>query len=141
MLVRLATARAVDRLRQRIRRTSHERRDSAVVDRAADHRLDSRPSDRAEEAELSERLRAALTHLPPKQADAFCLHCLEGWSYRELAEHLDESVENIGVLIHRARATLKERIARILPEATSERDRSRNPNPPAAEAEADEVSS
>ena len=49
---------------------------------------------------MSARLRSALTHLPPKQADVFCLHCLEGFSYREVAEQLDESVENIGVLLH-----------------------------------------
>lgn len=116
MLVRLATARAVDRLRQRVRRTSHESNED--VSRLLDRDLDSRPAHRAEQSELSDRLRLALTHLPPKQADAFCLHCLEGWSYPEVAEQMNESVDNVGVLIHRARAALKQRIASILPEAT-----------------------
>ena len=115
LLVRLATARAVDRLRQRMMRRSHESRD-VHVDELLDRHQDSRPGNRAEQAEMSARLREALTHLPPKQADAFCLHCLEGWSYREVAEQLSESVDHVGVLIHRARAALMERIATILPD-------------------------
>jgi RNA polymerase sigma-70 factor, ECF subfamily len=116
LLVRLATARAVDRLRQRIWRTSRETSDETAVDRLVDHHDSSRPHVRAEQAEMSVRLRAALAHLPPKQADAFCLHCLEGWSYREVAEHLEESIDHVGVLIHRARAALQDRIASILPD-------------------------
>jgi RNA polymerase sigma-70 factor (ECF subfamily) len=117
MLVRLATARAVDRLRQRVSRSSRESGESVAG--VLDHRLSSRPAERAEQSEMSERLRQALTHLPPKQADAFCLHCLEGWSYRDVAEQMSESVENIGVLIHRARAALRQQIGSILPEAAT----------------------
>jgi RNA polymerase sigma-70 factor, ECF subfamily len=113
MLVRLATARAVDRLRQRVRRTSREAGGQAV-NVLLDARTDSRPLDRAQQSEMSERLRSALAHLPPKQADAFCLHCLEGWSYREVAEQMNESVDHVGVLVHRARADLRERIGFIL---------------------------
>ena len=107
ILVRLATARAVDRLRQRVRQTSRE---SAGIDVAGqiDRDLDTRPAERAQQAELSAALRIALAHLPPKQADAFCLHALEGWSYREVAEHLETSVDHVGVLLHRARADLRE---------------------------------
>jgi RNA polymerase sigma-70 factor (ECF subfamily) len=115
MLVRLATARAIDKLRQRVSRRAHEAQ-GADVNRLSDQRHDSRPSDRAEQAELSARLRDHLSHLPPKQADAFCLHCLEGWSYREVAEEMNESADHVGVLIHRARAALKERLAMILPD-------------------------
>lgn len=116
LLVRLATARGIDRLRQRVRRTSRESGDAT---HAIDASLDSRPHDAAERSELSERLRIALSHLPSKQADAFCLHCLEGWSYRETAEQLDVSVDHVGVLVHRARAALRERIDEIFPEATT----------------------
>ena len=115
MLVRLATARAIDKLRQRVRRSSHETGGGNVA-RFPDRHLDSRPSDRAEQAELSARLRDHLSHLPPKQADAFCLHCLEGWSYREVAEEMNESADHVGVLIHRARAALKAQLAMILPD-------------------------
>jgi len=113
LLVRLSTARAVDRLRQRIRRTSQEI-SGDVIGYLSDPHLDSRPTDRAEQAEMSARLRVALTHLPPKQADAFCLHCLEGWSYREVADQMNESADHVGVLIHRARAALKAQLAIVL---------------------------
>lgn len=113
MLVRLAVARGVDRLRQRVRRTDREAggADTALL---ADRRLDSRPDDAAERSETSDRLRLALSHLPSSQADAFCLICLEGWSYREAADHLGVSTDHVGVLVHRARAALRSRIDSIL---------------------------
>ncbi|MGD0461574.1 MAG: RNA polymerase sigma factor [Tepidisphaeraceae bacterium] len=112
-LIRLASAKAIDRLRQRISRKTREA-PGAMVNVLADDRPNSRPSDQAEQAEQSARRRLALTHLPPKQADAFCLHCLEGYSYREVAEQLGASVDDVGVLLHRARAALRERIAWII---------------------------
>jgi RNA polymerase sigma-70 factor (ECF subfamily) len=118
MLIRLATARAVDRLRQRVRRSSREAGGMDVV-ALPDRRIESRPEERAENAETAQRLRVALAHLPPKQADAFCLHCLEGFSYREVSEQMNESVDHIGVLISRARAELRVRIGFILSEATT----------------------
>jgi RNA polymerase sigma-70 factor (ECF subfamily) len=63
---------------------------------------------------MTQRLRSALARLPAKQADAFCLHCLEGWSYREIAAHLDARVDHVGVLISRARVALRGQIAFIL---------------------------
>ena len=116
LLVRLATARAVDRLRQRVRRTSREVPGGRfVIDALPDRDPDSRPDGRAEQAEMSARLRAALAHLPPKQADVFCLHCLEGWTYREIAAHLETTTDDVGVSLHRARAALKEHLAFLLP--------------------------
>ena len=110
-LQRLATARAIDRLRRRYRdagrlagATSH-----AVPDSLPD--VGPSPPERADASELAEALRAALAQLPEKQADAFCLHCLDGYSYREVAEVLGVSGDNVGVLIHRARARLRELLA------------------------------
>ena len=119
MLVRLSTARAIDRLRQRVARTSRER--GPEVEVLIDRRIDSQPTQRAEQAEMSARLRTALAHLPPKQADAFCLHALEGWTYKEVAEQMDTTVEHVGVLVHRARAELRERIGFILSGSTTGR--------------------
>jgi RNA polymerase sigma-70 factor (ECF subfamily) len=106
-LQRLATARAIDRLRQRYRRTQREspRRSAAVADPAPS------PADRAAAAELAQALRAALADLPDRQADVFCLHCLEGFSYTEVAETLGVSVDSVGVLLHRARAKLRAALA------------------------------
>ena len=114
LLVRLATARAIDRLRQRVRRSSRESAAGDEVDALPDRHDSARPPQRAEQAEMAQRLRTALSRLPAKQADAFCLHCLEGWSYREVGEHLDATVDHVGVLISRARAQLREQIAYII---------------------------
>ena len=113
LLVSLAVARGVDQLRRRVRRTSRESA-GAEVEWLADHRQESRPARAAERSELSDRLRLALSHLPPKQADAFCLHCLEGWSYREAAEQMEITTDHVGVLVHRARAALRLQIDSIL---------------------------
>jgi RNA polymerase sigma factor (sigma-70 family) len=61
-----------------------------------------------ETRELSERLREALSHLPQKQAEVFCLHALCGWSHREVGERLNMTENAVGVTIHRARQRLRE---------------------------------
>jgi RNA polymerase sigma-70 factor, ECF subfamily len=103
LLMRLGAARAVDRLRQRHRRTSRQK--TADWDAVAGH--EPTPSQSAEDAELSEQLRRALARLAPKQAEIFCLHCLEGLSYQEIAEQLAITANSVGVLLHRARKHLR----------------------------------
>jgi RNA polymerase sigma-70 factor, ECF subfamily len=104
LLRRLAAVRAVDRLRQRYRR----RAGAQVADWDALPGPARMPSEVAEDAELGDRLRAALACLPPKQAEAFCLHHLEDWSYQETASHLAITVDSVGVLLHRARHRLRQ---------------------------------
>lgn len=111
VLQRLATARAIDRLRQRYRAAG--RRDEGSLNGVAD-RAPS-PGDHAVAAELADSLRAALVGLPAKQADAFCLHSLDGYSYSEVADAMGISVDSVGVLLHRARASLRERLAARAP--------------------------
>jgi RNA polymerase sigma-70 factor (ECF subfamily) len=103
LLLHLGAARAVDRLRQRRRRASREQ----TADWEAVSGNEPPPTQTAEEVELSERLRTALTRLPSRQAEIFCLHCLEGWSYQEIALHLAISLDSVGVLLHRARKQLR----------------------------------
>jgi RNA polymerase sigma-70 factor (ECF subfamily) len=103
LLTHLAAARAVDRLRRRVRRRPLER----VDDWDAVRGPGPPPSKSAEDAELPSRLREALASLPPKQAEAFCLQALEGWSYAEIAGRLGESTDAVGVLLHRARKALR----------------------------------
>lgn len=110
-LRRLATARAIDRLRQRYRNA--QRHSTQPPDLLADP--EPSPPDRAASAELAEALRAALSDLPDKQADAFCLNCLDGYSYRETAEALGVSVDAVGVMLHRARARLRDLLASRAP--------------------------
>jgi RNA polymerase sigma-70 factor (ECF subfamily) len=109
VLLRMATARAVDRLRGRYRRRRRE--GQTEWDDHAD--AGATPGQCAEAAELSERLRDALAELAPKQAEAFCLFSLEGWTYQEIASHLGSSVDAVGVLLHRARAKLRRLLAPV----------------------------
>jgi RNA polymerase sigma-70 factor (ECF subfamily) len=103
LLLRLGAARAVDRLRQRHRRTRGQLK--TKWESLPGH--EPPPSQSTDEAELTERLRVALACLPVKQAEVFCLHCVEGWHYQEIAKHLALSVSSVGVLIYRARKRLR----------------------------------
>ena len=140
LLVTLATARAVDRLRRRVARSGREISAGELTDQLPDRHLHEGPDARAEQAEMSARLRACLAHLPPKQADAFCLHCLEGWTYREVADHLETTVDDVGVCLHRARAALKQRLAFILSDDEAPTTGAAEPRRRPREQRADEVS-
>ena len=110
LLQRLAAARAVDRLRAQARHGPRQ----TVRDWGALPGPAPPPSRAAEDAELSEQLRRALARLPAQQAEVFCLHCLEGWSYQEVAAQLAVSVNAVGVLLHRARQQLRALLADAL---------------------------
>ena len=105
LLTRLCTCRAVDRLRRR--RRDADRRDG-VADWAAVPSPNPGPVEYAEAAELSARLRRALGELPDRQAEVFCLRCLDDLSYRDIARQLRIKTSAVGVLLHRARARLRE---------------------------------
>jgi RNA polymerase sigma-70 factor, ECF subfamily len=132
LLERLVTARAVDRLRRRRRQPA--RQQAADWDTLPDHA--PTPHQSAEDAELSERLRTALGRLPSRQAEAFCLHCLEGWSYQEVAGQLAVSIDSVGVLVHRARKRLRQLLG-VPPEAPRPEgwDPAANPGPLSARKE------
>lgn len=104
LLQRLATARAIDRLRQRVRRRGREE----PLPHEALAAPDASPLSGAEIAELSDRLRTALAEIHPSQAAVFCLFHLDGWTYSEIAEHLAISSDVVGVWLHRARGQLRE---------------------------------
>ena len=118
VLVRLATARALEQLRQRYRR--HERfaalPDEPVSTGATDPLAD------AAAGELADALRAALAAIDPTQAEVFCLVCLEGLSNRDAANQLGITANHAGVLLHRARAALRDRLKAFdpTPEGTRE---------------------
>ena len=58
----------------------------------------------------SEALREALTDLDDRQAQVFCLVCLEGLSYQQVAEQVGVTVNHVGVLLNRAKTRLRERL-------------------------------
>jgi len=107
LLRRLAVARAIEALRRR-QRFALRSCPLADRDRADDRALP--PSAAAEESELAEHLRDALADLDERLAQVFCLACIEGCTYQEIADQLGITVNHVGVLLNRARASLRERL-------------------------------
>lgn len=112
LLARLATTKAIDRLRLRYR-ARRLRSEAGDASRQASHSRNpaatiENPVELAIAAELSERLREALTELPEKQAELFVLHALNGWSHRELGERMRMNENAVRTALHRARARLRE---------------------------------
>jgi len=107
MLARLATTRAIDRLRQRGRQERHR---AAAQEAPPGSACDGNPADRAETGELTGRLRQAIGELPSQEAKAFCLRYFSEMSYRQIAKELDIKTSAVGVLLHRAKARLRERL-------------------------------
>lgn len=103
LLVHLAAARAVDRLRRRRRRGGRE----SPFDAGQVQSREPLAPQAAEDRELLGRLREALAELPPQQAEVFCLHCLEDCSYLEIGRQLGLPIGTVGVLLHRARKRLQ----------------------------------
>jgi len=108
LLTRLATTRAIDRIRQRSRRGRREIAMEDWHDAPADG---AGPLGQIENLELAEQLTASLSQLPQREADVFCLRYLSGMSYREIGRQLHIKTATAGVLLHRARTKLREMMA------------------------------
>jgi RNA polymerase sigma-70 factor (ECF subfamily) len=106
LLVRLATTRAIDRLRQRGRQ---ERRQTELPEGSDDemgsHRPD--PARQIQTQELAGQLREAIGRLPPQEANVFCLRYLNDMSYRQIARELNIRSSAVGVALYRAKARLR----------------------------------
>ena len=76
------------------------------------------PLDDAAHCELAESLRTALAEIDPIQSSAFCLIGLEGMSNREAADQLGVTANHVGVLLHRARQALREKLIAFDPTTT-----------------------
>ena len=124
LLRRIATSRALEQLRVRIReRDRHTALDTALPPDLRSHD----PLALAQTSELAERMRIALGDIDPRQAQVFCLSQLEGLSYDDVAAELGLTVNHVGVLLNRARATLKERLAAFAPNRAKENTREVRP--------------
>jgi RNA polymerase sigma factor (sigma-70 family) len=99
LLRRVATHRALDRLRRRRRK---EPLDGSEVSDVTDG-----PLERAVAGELAERLREAIARLPDGQAAVFSLRYFDGRSYDEIAEALGIEPGAVGTALHKARARLR----------------------------------
>jgi RNA polymerase sigma-70 factor (ECF subfamily) len=107
LLVRLATTRAIDRLRQRNR--LEQRRTDADEPQQAPSEAD--PLERAHTNELTSQLREQVGRLPPQEARVFCLRYLNDMSYRQIARELNIAVSVVGVSLYRAKARLRAALA------------------------------
>ncbi|MHC4461177.1 MAG: RNA polymerase sigma factor [Planctomycetota bacterium] len=105
LLVRLATVRAIDRLRQRSRqpRLGTDAADVAVV-----VCNNPGPFQEVQRRELAGKLREALGRLPPQEAEVFSLRYLSDMSYRQIGKELGIKTNTAGVMLHRARTKLRE---------------------------------
>jgi len=118
LLNRLAHARALDRLRQRQRQS---KRQAVIPDEGIADRSAASPPQAAEAREFAQQLREALADLDPRQGQVFCLACLECFSYDEIADQLNITVNHVGVLLNRARTFLRARLAAHEPTTTASR--------------------
>jgi RNA polymerase sigma-70 factor (ECF subfamily) len=121
-LIRLATCRAIECLRQRQRESNRLR---TLPDSISDRDV-TEPRQAAEASELAAHLRDALARLRPQQAQVFCLSA-EGLSYREIADQLGVTTENVGVLLRRARVRLRTLLRQYEPAAHVEHAREEVP--------------
>lgn len=112
LLKKLAIHRAMDQLRSRYR--TYSRMQSIEHEPLIDHRLHD-PSTYAIEGELAEGLRQALSELEPASAEIFCLANFEGWSYDAIAQEWGMTSNHVGVLISRARSTLRKKLEAFVP--------------------------
>lgn len=106
LLQRVVTSRALDRLRRRYRRKASSLSEELDV-------ADStpQPQQHLESIEMLDSLRDALAALPENQGQAFVLHCVEDWSYQQIADHLSITSGAVGMLLMRARTRLKESLS------------------------------
>lgn len=102
MLIKIATRRAIDFVRSRVRH-----RPTCRIEALSRY---ASPADEASANEIERLLADALRHLPIDQAKVFCLTQFEQMSYRETAEALAIETSHVGVLLHRARAALRLRL-------------------------------
>lgn len=104
LLVRLATARAIDQLRKRIRDEQAHLNIKEMVNATSN---DPGPAQELQNRELAARLREALAQLPSNEAGVFCMRHFNDMSYRQIAKELRIKTGHAGVLLHRAREKLR----------------------------------
>jgi RNA polymerase sigma-70 factor (ECF subfamily) len=107
LLRRLGTARALESLRQRLRQAQRVQPLLAEIEVSSNS---PEPDQAAAIRELSDHLREALAELDARQAQVFCLICLDGLSYAETADELGLTTNHVGVLLNRARLGLRDRL-------------------------------
>lgn len=105
-LRRLATCRALDRLRRR--------RHTVNLDGLNLPGPEGEPDENLMSQELAERLTGALARLPEREAAVFCLRYFDELSYQEIAANLNISAGAVAVALHKARGKLEHALGGVL---------------------------
>lgn len=79
---------------------------------------DEQPHERVQAAETLDRVRSVIDRLPATQRVVITLRDIEGWSSDEVCNVLDITATNQRVLLHRARARVREDLERYFESAT-----------------------
>jgi RNA polymerase sigma-70 factor (ECF subfamily) len=112
-LVQVATSRAINQLRKRCR---EHQQNGAGADFASLPASNPGPSQQAHERDLVVRLREALGQLPQQEAEVLCLRYLYDMSYRQIGKTVGVKTGTAGVLLHRARARLRDILNGVITE-------------------------
>ena len=107
VLICLATRKAIDRLRKRVRSAARTK----PLDAAPEPVTNDYPVHALQMAELLDRLRVELAELPNKQAEVVWLSCVEEFSHHEIAEQMRIPAGEVRVLLHRGRRRLCQQLA------------------------------
>ena len=110
---RVATTQAIAQLRRRLRQAN---RRSELTHWSTVPSGNPGPGQPAEDLELAAQLRRVLADLPAQQAEAVCLHYVEGMTYREVGRALGVKSGTVGSLLHRARYRVRELLTKTVVE-------------------------
>jgi RNA polymerase sigma-70 factor (ECF subfamily) len=99
LLRRLAVCRALDRVRRR--------RPILSIDGLSLAASNASPELDAVAAELAERLPDAISRLPEREGEVFCLRYFEDFSNQQIGEVLDMQTGAVAVALHKARVKLE----------------------------------
>ncbi|MHC4529392.1 MAG: RNA polymerase sigma factor, partial [Planctomycetota bacterium] len=113
LLARIATSRAINRLRQRNR---HRQRNCVRADPATVPASNPGPVRQAHEQDLKAKLREALGRLPEQEAEVVCLRYLNDMSYRQIGKAMGLKTGTAGVLLHRAKTKLQDILETVVTE-------------------------
>jgi RNA polymerase sigma-70 factor (ECF subfamily) len=104
LLDKLATIKAIDKLRQQIR----HRKLSGEYDFVSNlEDTNPGPPIEVQRRELAVLLREAIGNLPRLEAEVFSLHYFNDMSYRQISKELGLKAGTVGVFLHRARNKLR----------------------------------
>ena len=118
-LYRIAVVKALQYRRRQGRRRKLIDRYATRQERSFD-RVEPEPLAWLLAEEQRQLVRQALASLSPRDAEIMLLKYTEGWSYRQLAEHLGISTSAIEARLHRAREKMRRALARLAPELVNQ---------------------